>query len=143
MLIFANGPGAALIAGALIASVAAGLTLNAMGLDSDAMFVAVLALSGVGLFGVDYLYLRRRDLSLSPLSRLLSPRPGGHLWFIPSWIQGGLYSFHSPGSAPWSSSRATSSTRCPPGAGSLGSWYSLCHRPTSTWRSSARGGFLP
>lgn len=75
--------------GALAAGVASSLLAFAMSIDGGAVF-AGLAACGITLLWVDYFRWRRRDLMGMPMWRLLDPEAGGHVFFVPCWVWGGM-----------------------------------------------------
>jgi hypothetical protein len=78
-----------LVLGALAAGVASSLLTVAVASDRGAVFVG-LATCGVTLLAVDYFSWRRRDLMGMPMWRLIDPAAGGHIFFVPCWVWGGV-----------------------------------------------------
>lgn len=83
-----------LVLGAFAAGVASSLLAFTLSWHDGTVF-AGLATAGLTLLAVDYFLYRRRDLMGMPMWRLLDPAAGGHVFFVPCWVWGGVAIFFS------------------------------------------------
>ena len=81
-----------LVVGALAAGVGSALLVFLLGADETAVFVGIAA-AGLTLLFVDYFRWRRIVYGGTPMWRLIDPGAGGHVYFVPCWIWGGLAVF--------------------------------------------------
>jgi hypothetical protein len=88
MLVVFNWNAVPLFAGSLTSGILFWVALEAIGVRRDIAFGSGAALAGLILVIVDYVILRRRNAPLAPLWRLILPDAGGHIFFIPCWVQG-------------------------------------------------------
>jgi len=81
------------IALGVVLGVGTGLLLSTVGLDWGWGVCVGLFAAGLTLLVVDYFRWRRRDPGGPPFVRLIAPRAGGHVFFIPCWVWGGAAIF--------------------------------------------------
>lgn len=88
MLVIFNWNGVFLVLAALASGAVLGGVLGAIGWETDLVLATCMAVTGAVLVFVDYAVWRRRNAPTRPLWRLILPRAGGHLFFVPCWLQG-------------------------------------------------------
>ena len=88
MVVVFNWNGVLLILAGLASGAAVGGALGALGLEMEFVLGVGLAITGAVLVVIDYALWRRRNAPTTPLWRLILPRAGGHVFFVPCWVQG-------------------------------------------------------